>query len=174
MWGVRLIDQTKVKSSRSKETEKKEKFIIETITLKKKIMSKLSRLLWLSSLFSILLFGFEGHSNIVLAQIRGENSDRFFRQGNELMEQQIRELQKESIRQQQENQAENEIKIEDNNKVGNPGDSGEDIQKKERELDRQLEMEKTSDVEMEETPDNPSALDNNLSESPEQEIEIKN
>lgn len=137
-------------------------------------MSKLSRLLWLSSLFSILLFGFEGHGNIVLAQMRGENSDRFFRQGNEVMEQQIRELQKESIRQQQENQAQNEIKIEDDNKVENSVDSREDIQKKERELDRQLEIEKTSDVEIEEILDKPSALDDNLSESPEQEIEIKN
>lgn len=141
-------------------------------TVGEKIMSKLSSLLWLSFAFSLLTF--EAISNVAVAQMRGENSDRFFRQGNQVMEQQIQELQRESIRQQQEAQGKNDDKIDDDSKVDNQTDLVEEKEEKKRELDTPLEMKKPSELEIKENPDNPSALDDNLPESPEEEVKRDN
>ena len=142
-------------------------------------MPKLSNLLWLSFLLSLLTLGFESISLESFAQIRGEDSDRFFRQGNEVMEQQIRELQRESVRQQQEAQAQNDDNTddikEDNEREVNEGkDFEEETDKKEKELETELQMNQSSDIEIKETPDNPTALDDNVPEAPEQEIKIEN
>ncbi len=135
-------------------------------------MYKRSHLLRLFFLLNILTLGFEGISNPSFAQIRGEDSDRFFRQGNEVMEQQIRELQRENIRQQQETQAQNED--DKDSQIDEKEDFEVETEAKERELETGLEIKEPSDIKIREVPDNPAALDDNVPESPYQEIKIGN
>lgn len=150
-----------------------EKFIIDMTTVEGKMMRKLSNLLWLSFLLSLFTLGFEGISKASFAQIRGEDSDRFFRQGNEVMEQQIRELQRENIRQQQEEtQAQNED--DNDSQIDQKEDFEVEREEKERELETGLEIKEPSDIKIREVPDNPAALDDNVPESPHQEIKIGN
>lgn len=144
-------------------------------------MYKLSNVLLLSFLLSVLTLGFDSIRQESFAQMRGEDSDRFFRQGSEAMEQQIREIQRENIRQQEETKAENENALDENEENGkeeNGIDSREDIEEKradkEKELETELEIQQDSGIEIREAPDNPMALDDNVPESPEQEIQIEN
>ncbi|WP_330203956.1 hypothetical protein [Cyanobacterium sp. Dongsha4] len=142
-------------------------------------MKKLSNLLWFSGLLGLVTLGLDATMSESLAQIRGEDSDRFFRQGNEMMEEQIREIQRESVRQQQEEKAQmgdmNELDVDDID-IDNPENMDgfeEDRDEKETELDSEMEMKQPSGVEFKEVEDNPEGLDDNVPESPEDEVEVK-
>lgn len=144
-----------------------------------KTMKKLSNLLWFSGLLGLVTLGLDATMSESLAQIRGEDSDRFFRQGNEMMEEQIREIQRESVRQQQEEKAQmgdmNELDVDDID-IDNPENMDgfeEDRDEKETELDSEMEMKQPSGVEFKEVEDNPEGLDDNVPESPEDEVEVK-
>ncbi|RMD72459.1 MAG: hypothetical protein D6822_01240 [Cyanobacteria bacterium J149] len=144
-----------------------------------KTMKKLSNLLWFSGLLGLVTLGLDATMSESLAQIRGEDSDRFFRQGNEIMEEQIREIQRESVRQQQEEKAQmgdmNELDVDDID-IDNPENMDgfeEDRDEKETELDAEMEMKQPSGVQFKEVEDNPEGLDDNVPESPEDEVEVK-
>ncbi|PHV61208.1 hypothetical protein [Cyanobacterium aponinum] len=137
-------------------------------------MKKLSNLLWFSGLLGLVTLGLGATMSESLAQIRGEDSDRFFRQGNEMMEEQIREIQRESVRQQQEEKA--QMGDMDDMDMENPENMDgfeEDRDEKETELETELEMKQPSGVEFKEVEENPEGLDDNVPESPENEIEVQ-
>jgi len=143
-------------------------------------MKKLSNLLWFSGLLGLVTLGLGATMSESLAQIRGEDSDRFFRQGNEMMEEQIREIQRESVRQQQEEKAQmgemDDMDDMDDMDMENPENMDgfeEDRDEKETELDSEMEMKQPSGVQLKEVEDNPESLDDNVPESPEDEVEVK-
>ncbi|MTF39451.1 hypothetical protein [Cyanobacterium aponinum] len=144
-------------------------------------MKNLSNLLWFSGLLGLVTLALGATMSESLAQIRGEDSDRFFRQGNEMMEEQIREIQRESVRQQQEEKAQmGEMDDMDMNDMDmdmeNPENMDrfeEDRDEKETELETELEMKQPSGVEFKEVEENPEGLDDNVPESPENEIEVQ-
>lgn len=140
-------------------------------------MKKLSNLLWFSGLLGLVTLGLGATMSESLAQIRGEDSDRFFRQGNEMMEEQIREIQRESVRQQQEEKAHmDDMDDMDDMDMENPEKMDgfeEDRDEKETELETELEMKQPSGVEFKEVEENPEGLDDNVPESPENEIEVQ-
>ncbi|AFZ53059.1 hypothetical protein [Cyanobacterium aponinum] len=142
-------------------------------------MKKLSNLLWFSGLLGLVTLGLGATMSESLAQIRGEDSDRFFRQGNEMMEEQIREIQRESVRQQQEEKAQmgdmDDMDMNDMDMENPENMDGfeEDRDEKETELETELEMKQPSGVELKEVEENPEGLDDNVPESPENEIEVQ-
>ncbi|WP_324282396.1 hypothetical protein VKI22_00870 [Cyanobacterium aponinum UTEX 3221] len=146
-------------------------------------MKNLSNLLWFSGLLGLVTLGLGATMSESLAQIRGEDSDRFFRQGNEMMEEQIREIQRESVRQQQEEKAQmgemddmdmNDMDMDmDMENPENMDGFEEDRDEKETELETELEMKQPSGVEFKEVEENPEGLDDNVPESPENEIEVQ-
>lgn len=146
-------------------------------------MKNLSNLLWFSGLLGLVTLGLGATMSESLAQIRGEDWNRFFRQGNEMMEEQIREIQRESVRQQQEEKAQmgemddmdmNDMDMDmDMENPENMDGFEEDRDEKETELETELEMKQPSGVEFKEVEENPEGLDDNVPESPENEIEVQ-
>ncbi|BAQ63733.1 hypothetical protein GM3709_498 [Geminocystis sp. NIES-3709] len=93
---------------------------------------------------------FNSSNNPALAQLRGQDSQQFFDRGNQVMEQQIQEIQQENIRQ-----------LEEQNTL------------KEENLESQLEIKNSEESPIKEIPDTVTEMENNVPESPNDEIKIE-
>ena len=83
---------------------------------------------------------------LVLAQFRGQDSQQFFEEGNQQIEQQIQEIQRDKIQTERENQ--------------------------ERELEQQLDFNNSDNSAEKEVPASPPSIDDNVEESPNEEIKF--
>lgn len=110
-----------------------------------KISYKLCSIVGFTALSMVL---FNGSNKPVFAQFRGQDSQQFFDRGNQLMEQQIQQIQQGNLEQQ-------EQKI------------------KEENLESTLEIKKSGEVSIEEVPSPDNILEENVPESPNNEIKIK-
>jgi uncharacterized membrane protein YhiD involved in acid resistance len=119
------------------------------------------KFLSIASVSTISILVFNSNHNVALAQIRGQDSQQFFDRGNQLMEQQIQQIQQENTQQIQQTPQENTQQIEENDEV------------KETELENQLEMKSPDKVEEKEIPAPAVGLDENVPESPDEEIKIQ-
>lgn len=99
---------------------------------------------------AISMILFNGLNKPILAQFRGQDSQQFFDRGNQLMEQQIQQIQQENLQ-----------PLEEEQKI------------KEENIEGTLEMKKSGEVSIEEVPSPDNTLEENVPESPNDEIEIK-
>lgn len=104
------------------------------------------KLLCLFSFSLVCLVNIFTNNHSVLAQFRGQDSQQFFEQGNQQIEQQIQEIQRDNIQTERENQ--------------------------ERQLEQQLEINNSNDSEVKEVPTSPPSIDENVEESPDEEIKF--
>jgi hypothetical protein len=112
-----------------------------------KMSDKLCAIVGFTAISMIL---FNGLNKPVFAQFRGQDSQQFFDRGNQLIEQQIQQLQQENLQQ---------LKETPNVKPEN--------------IDNTLEIKKSDEISIEEAPSPNNILEENVPESPNNEIKIK-
>jgi hypothetical protein len=112
-----------------------------------KIFYKLCSIVGFTAISLIL---FNGLNKPVFAQFRGQDSQQFFDRGNQLIEQQIQQLQQENLQQLKET----------------PESKPENIEST-------LELKKSDDISIEEVASPDKTLEENVPESPTDEIQIK-
>lgn len=108
-----------------------------------------NKLLWFTNISVISVLELSLSNNIVLAQIRGQDSQQFFDRGNQIMEQQIQQIEQENTQ-----------KIQENN------------QEKLENIETQLEIKSPDNLKVEEVPNLDIKLEDNVPESPKDEILI--
>ncbi len=104
------------------------------------------KVLFLCSFSLVSLVNIFTNNQSVLAQFRGQDSQQFFEQGNQQMEQQIQEIEKDNLETKRENQ--------------------------ETELEQQLNIKNPENSSAKEAPSSPLSIDDNVEESPEEEIKF--
>lgn len=114
-----------------------------------------------SGLFAVTLLTSVGISLDAQAQFRGQDSQQFFEQGNQIMEQQIQQIQRGNSQQLEEKIRDEQSLIDTREKEA-----------EEKKLEAELQIQKPSGIEVIETPADAESLDFNVPESPMQEIEI--
>lgn len=112
-------------------------------------MNTVNKILSITGIGVISILGINPSGSVVLAQIRGQDSQQFFDRGNQIMEQQIQQIEQENRQQIQGNKTE-----------------------KENELETELEIKSPDNLEVKEVPDPSVQLEDNVPESPKEEIKI--
>jgi biopolymer transport protein ExbB/TolQ len=138
------------------------------------------KLLSISAVSTMSMLVFNSNYNVALAQIRGQDSQQFFDRGNQLMEQQIQQIQQENTQQIQQTPQENRQQTQQTSQENTQQIQPENTQQieendevKETELENQLEMKLPDKLEEKEVPAPAMGLDENVPESPDEEIKIQ-